>query len=142
MLDAIVFTTDEMILKPQVTPEMRPDDFEMYVAGQEEKSRRIMIYGVPKGSEGHFHLQDVADHSGYRSFKDPEVMQQLFDVMGWDKKRVYVGSPIPCIIDFGENRYVARDALSISADNLHIIADELIYDVPQSINQKEMEASK
>ena len=46
MLDAIVFTATELIMKPRVLPEMRPNNFAMYLSGKEAGKRRIMIYAV------------------------------------------------------------------------------------------------
>jgi hypothetical protein len=119
MLDAIAFTAYELIMKPCCIKEMQPAEFVMYISGNNSKFRRIMIYGVPAGNEGHFHLEPTPEHEGYRVFRDPEVMGKLFDVMGWEKQVIYVGSAIPSVIQIADKGFITKDALCISEEFIH-----------------------
>lgn len=127
MLDAIVFTATELIMKPCVLPEMRPNNFVMYLSGKEAGKRRIMIYGVPEEADDFLRLTEVPEHDGYRIFSNSEIMQRLFTAMGWDMNKIYVASPVPSVIQFDANRYIAKDALCMSEEYIHAIFEEDIF---------------
>ena len=119
MLDAIIFTSEVLIMKPCCTKEMSQDNFNMYIAGSDPARKQIMIYGISSETEGYFQLTPFPGHEGYRSFSDKDVMGKLFDVMGWDAGKIYTGSAISCIIDRGNQNYIVKDAIGIPAELIH-----------------------
>jgi hypothetical protein len=46
-------------------------------------------------------------------------MGKLFDVMGWEKQVIYVGSAIPSVIQIADKGFIAKDALCISEEFIH-----------------------